>query len=217
MSYICIQNPPNTTYLDHQLLSEDGRIKLLPAAAYAGIPDVDLVVWCARQARYCLPTVELVDWLRDVIGSRSCIEIGAGNGDLCYHLGIQGVDNFHQNLPDVKAYYDAIGQAITRPTPGVLQMEANDAVRIFKPRVVIGAWITHKWVGGTIGNMNGPTEEDIISRVETYIHIGNHRVHDEKPALRLPHECVTFPWLISRSLTPESNAIWVWRRHESPA
>lgn len=211
---------PDVAYLDDALLAEDGRLRLLPAAAYATIPQIDLLVWCYQQARYCLPTVELVDWLQERIAGRSCLEICAGNGDLGYHLGIPAVDNFHQQRPEVTARLARKGWAATRPTSEVIRMDAMDAVRYFRPAVVVGSWVVPR---NESLDGEGPIEEDIILNVESYIHIGHWVTHKNKSALTLPHKCwlaedLTYAspdgtrrtWLISRMLIPELTAVWQW-------
>lgn len=210
MNYTVINEPPDVSYLYQELLGEDGRIKLMPSSAYKKILPLHLAIWCMQTARYCIPTIETIDWLKSRIGDRSCVEIGSGNGDLSHYLGIQGSDSYIQQRPDIQAYYRTLRQKPTSPPVDILRENANDLVRRIKPQVVIGAWITHRYVGGTIGSMYGPVEEDIIQDVECYIHIGNQRVHGEKTALRLPHQSFQFDWLVSRTLYPHLNKIWMW-------
>jgi hypothetical protein len=75
------------------LLDEGHLLRLLPYAAYDRIHPEGLRLWCHKNARYGLPTIECIDWLRKFIGGRSAIEIGAGYGDLAYHLGIPATDS----------------------------------------------------------------------------------------------------------------------------
>ena len=190
------------------------------AAVYADIPQLDLLRWCYKEGRYSLPTAELVDWLRERIAGRSCLEICAGNGDLGYHLGVPAVDNFHQQRPDVKSRLGCKGWSATRPTSEVIHLDAREAVRYSKPAVVIGAWVQPQ---NESPDLEGPIEEDIIRSVESYIHIGHWVIHQNKSALTLPHKCwlaedLTYAstdgtrrtWLISRMLIPELTAVWQW-------
>lgn len=198
--------------LDEMLLDRDGRIVLRSAGFYmSSVPHLWLRVWCAARARYCIPTFELVNWLRAKIAGRKAIEIGAGNSDLGYHLEIPSTDSYIQQTPELKAYYSFIKQAPTSPPPDVLRMEAVEAVERLGPQVVVGAWITQKFADGmTEGNMYGPDEAAIIARVPCYIHVGNESVHAVKEVNKLPHAFHKFPWLVSRARLPEQNAIWVW-------
>ena len=60
--------------------------------------------------------------------------------------------------------------------------------------------------------MYGAAETALINSVDTYVHIGNLKIHQDKRALALPHREYAFPWLWSRSLEPALNRIWVWNR-----
>ena len=64
------------------------RFRLLPAAFWRAIDPQVLVVFATATARWGIVTVELVEWLRERIRRRKAIGIGAGNGDLGFHLGI---------------------------------------------------------------------------------------------------------------------------------
>lgn len=212
----------DTAYLDKDLL-ESGqtciqledyhgqRMRLLPAATLQAIPLFHLRLWCARHARYGLPTVELVNWLKEQIGTRKAIEIGSGNGDLAYHLGIHGTDNYCQRRPEVRAYYAILRQKTTDPTKEIEELDAVDAIKKHKPDLVIGSWITskHKDPLSTDGNMFGPDEDDILALTE-FIHIGNELVHGTKTILAKKHEEHRFPWLVSRSGDQSKNVIYRW-------
>ena len=210
--------------LDRKLLDGD-RIKLLPASSFAQIVPTSplapvesrsLSIWCSYRARYGIPTTELIDWLKLQIGDRHAIEIGSGNGDLAYHLGIQGTDNYCQHLPAVKSLYERSGLAITTPDREILKIGAIDAVISYEPQVVVASWVTQKYMDGEKGNeqssLYGVDEVKLIGLVETYIHIGNTGSHDLKRALDLPHKVYRFPWIVSRSIQPQNNVIHVWSK-----
>ena len=207
--------PIDVFYLDEVLLRPDGRLELLPASAYERIDPLHLRVWCHREARYCLPTIELVQWLKDRIGTRSAIEICSGNGDLAFHLGIPATDSYQQICdPMTIAYYRALNQPPTRPSSDVLKLDARAAIEHFRPQVVIGAWVTQKcYVQDRVGdgNKDGPEERRILD-VASYIHVGNDRVHSSKRICGRRHEVFHFPWLKSRAERPQLNAIYVWER-----
>lgn len=212
MDYAIIKRPETLP----DLLDQDGRLRLLPSAAYDDIAPDTLRYWCNRNSRYGLPTSELIGWLRDLIGNRKAIEIGSGNGDLSYHLGIPGTDNKMQARLDIAAYYMAMGQPVVDYPDWVQEMDALEAVRLHKPEVTIASWVTH-WidpelpppVGG--GNMFGVKEDVIIETGTTYVMLGNLAVHRHKPILALPHEEHALPFLRSRSLKPELDRVFIWR------
>lgn len=194
----------------------NGAIKLFPAAHYDRGDWTALRMWCHEHARYGLPTIELVEWLKQQIGDRKAIEIGAGSGDLCYHLGIIGTDNYQQEWPDVRLYYAVLGQPVIKYGEWVERLDALEAVKQHKPDVVIGSWVTH-WIDPNLppppggGNMYGIREDEILKRVDTYIMIGNLEIHKHKPILKLPHEELNFPWIKSRAAARDQNRIFIWR------
>ncbi len=206
-----LYNVPDVSYLDHMVLQLNGKIKLLSAEFWRRLDPLHLRLWCHKTARYNIPTKELVSWLKEKIAGRSAIEIGSGNGDLGYHLGIPETDNCCQQFPGVKTYYQTLRQIPTDPEQnGVEKIDAIEAIKKYKPEIVIGAWITHKYAGGSQGNVYGPKEEDIIEKVKAYIHVGNEIVHGQKTILVLPHEVFKPSWLVSRASQPGKNFIQVW-------
>lgn len=197
----------------------DGRAELVPSATLAAMPWLDLVMWCYATARYGLVTSELVDWLRPLLVGRKAIEVGAGQGDLGFHLGIHQTDSAAQVLADaglLKLAYIAMGQTPTDPPIDVERVDAATAVAKHRPHVVVASWLTQKYQAGDerpprVGSsVYGVNECDLIDSVETYIHIGNASVHGDKRALQLPHKVFEFPWLWSRSKNPTLNRIWIW-------
>ncbi len=192
-------------------------MKLLQTVVWDCIDVMTMRLFGHQYARYGFPTVELIAWLKEIIGDRKAIEIGAGSGDLCYHLGILGTDNYQQTWPDVQLHYAATGQPTIKYGPWVERLEALDAVRRHKPNVVIGSWITH-WIdpdkpmppGG--GNMYGLKEDELLELVDTYIMIGNLRVHQHKPILKLPHQELTLPFVKSRATYPDLDRVFIWSK-----
>lgn len=199
------------------ILEPTGALKLMPYSYYEGLDWVQLRLWCHHNARYGLPTIELVEWLKDYIGDRKAIEIGAGSGDLCHHLDIPGTDNYQQTWPDVRMFYAISGQPTIIYGTWVENIAALDAVKKYKPDIVIGSWITHwvdpdKAVGIGGGNMYGVKEDELLDYGVTYIMIGNLAIHGHKPILRLPHEELQFPFVKSRAHKRELDRIFIWSK-----
>jgi hypothetical protein len=207
-----------TADLSRRWLTPDGRIKLLPAREFQEVPLDHLRIWCHSTARYGIPTLELVMWLKNRIGTLKALEIGAGNGDLGWHLGVTMTDSYCQQDPLVKVFYSRGGQVPTNPPPEVKKYEAVEAIKKAKPQVVIGSWITRKFIQGrdiegvSEANIFGPIEENILKLCPCYIHIGNYNIHRGKTILSKKHSAFTFPWLVSRAADQGQNVIHVWER-----
>ena len=195
---------PATAPMPENLLGVGGVLKLLPAATYDACHPDGLRLWCHKNARYGLPTRELIEWLKAEIGERKAIEIGAGHGDLAYHLGVCATDSWNQAEPQVRAYYAATGQPVIEYPKWVEKRDAHAAIRKYKPEVVVASWVT-QWAdprgdappGG--GSIYGIKEEQILDKGITYILIGNHSVHGQKRIMARPHEELELPFLRSRS------------------
>lgn len=200
------------------LLDPNGFLRLLPASAYDQIPHDNLQLWCHQYARYGLPTIELIDWLRQRIADRKAIEIGAGTGDLAHHLGIPATDNRMQEWPIIEFYYQHIGQPIIKYPDFVQNLDALDAINQYKPEVVVASWVT-QWIDSELpppsggGNVWGVKEDEILKRKCVYIFIGNHAVHNDKIIMSFPRKEYKLPFLRSRANQPELDRIWIWNEH----
>ena len=157
-----------------------------------------------------------IDWLKEQVAGRSAIEICSGTGVIGRAMGIISTDSHIQSSPQMIAYYATIGQMPTFPPEDVLKFEANEAVDYFKPSVVLGSYITQKYLPGDevepkVGSsFYGVDELALLPKVETYIAIGNKSTHGDKRIRKLPHTSYQFPWLFTRSVKPEENEISVW-------
>jgi hypothetical protein len=205
-------------YLDERLL-EQGRLKLLPAAAYEAFPRDHVRLWAHRRGRYLLPTLELVAWLRAVIGGRKAIEVAAGSGDLGHHLGIPMSDSYlHACHPEMALVLAAMMVEPTVPASDVENLDALVAVAKYRPQVVVAGWLMQLYCQGDekppkIGSsVYGTDESKILDVVETYIHIGNTRYHGDKRILRRPHNVYRFSWVVSKAADAASDVIYVWNR-----
>lgn len=207
----------NIDYLGELLLDAEGRLKVVPFDEIKEVPQEHISAFCVKNGIYSIPTQELINFLEDEIGSKKekTIEIGAGNGAICKALEIKGTDSLMQLIPAIRETYEAMGQSIVPYGEHIEKLDAKEAVRKYRPEVVIGAWCTHKynpkehWRGG---NQYGINEKLILEKTNKYIHIGNEKVHSKKPILKYPHRVIKEPWLVSRSLSDELNVIYIWEQ-----
>lgn len=205
-----IMDRADVRYLNDIMLDKSGLVKPVESKVLESIPHLHLMQWCVENAVYQICTVELIEWLKAQIDGRTAIEIGSGRGGIGRALGIKCTDSYMQTIPAITEYYRALGQAPIFPPGFVEKIDANEAVNKYKPEVVIGCYITHRYVGGDDGNEFGPVEENIIDRA-TYIHVGNLNVHKAKTILGVrPPKEFRFPWLRSRARDQSLNMIWVW-------
>lgn len=213
MTYIRRIDVGNIRDIGVTALDPKGRLKVMPAEFYAATTVEERAVFGARNAAYLLPTMELVSWLKSAIGQRTAIEIGSGNGVLATALGIPGTDSCLQAQPEIAQLYRSAGQKTVDYGQNVLPYAAENAVKNLRPKVVVAAWVTHKYSElrhEAGGNMFGVIEEDVIASCETYIFIGNSHVHKVKSIWALPHHKIEPPWLYSRAHngSPEFIAVW---------
>lgn len=206
-------DPATTLDIAPDVIDGRGLPRVLPAA-YWDTTTLQERAWVGmRHGIYSFPTVELVEHLRDVIGGRSAIEIGAGNGVLAEALGIPATDSRHQDDPATAAYYSLLGAATVPYGPNIIEAHASRAVRRFKPQVVIDCWVTHKydparhWAGG---NEIGVDEEDILRNCEQYVFVGNDRVHMEKKIWDRRKSFERLPFVYSRGVH-DLDFVAVWR------
>ena len=197
-----------------EMMGAPGKLKLLSCAEYDRFRAEDVRLYTHFAARYCLPTIELVAYLKTLIGDKRAIEIGSGHGDLARFLGIPATDNFCQDWPDVKAYYDAINQPRIKYGENVERLDALEAIEKYKPDIVIGAWVT-QWIDPNMppppegGSVYGVKEEELLKMAPVYVVIGAQAIHGGKKILRYPHECINAESLV-RSRRHD-NRIWIWR------
>lgn len=205
-------------YLDAVLLDGAGRMRLLGVASLREYPHDHLLVWAQKRGRYGFPTRELIARLKTLIGSKRVIEIGAGMGDLGFHLGITMTDSYIQTSPEMQLLYHTMGAKPIEPPPDVERLDAAAAVRKYKPEVVLASWVTQLYQPGDEGppkkigsSIYGVDEIDILAHCAIYIHVGNTEVHGDKRLLQRPHvELQGEPGLVSRGFDQSKNLIYVW-------
>lgn len=215
-SDLVILDPNKITDISKQLLLENGKVKLLPYQEWLSYTWEDFRFFCHQHARYGIPTRELVELIKNIIGARSAIEIGAGAGDLGYHLGIPMTDSRIQEEGIVRAMYEKMGQPIIKYGIDVEKLESLEAVKKYKPQVVLASWVTTFSPRETTFGSSpyGVKEKDILDLVETYILVGNLNFCGDKPIMKLPHSIIEAPHIISRSINKEGNRVWVWDKRD---
>lgn len=196
-----------------EVLDESGRIRVLPAAYWMTTTVQERALFGHRQGIYSFPTVELVEYLRALIDGRSAIEIGAGHGVLAEALGIPATDSMQQIKEPYRSVYERIGQPVVRYGPNVVDCHASRAVRRYRPQVVIGCWVTHKYDPARHeagGNEIGVDELDIIHNCGTYVVVGNTLIHRHKGIWDRPHDVECPPWTFSRAQNGSPDFIAAW-------
>ena len=202
--------------ISHRVLFPNGKLKVLKAEKWLSFTRKERRLFCHNHARYGLPTREIIEHIYHLIDGRSAIEIGSGHGDLGYHLKIPMTDSKLQDEAWVAASYLLMGQPTIKYPKDVEKLAAISAVMKYKPKVVVGSWIT------TLGNPNkekygcnpdGIDEELIFNLpfVETFILVGNIDVHGDKPILKRAHEAFASPLLLSRANNPDHDRIFYFR------
>lgn len=197
-----------------EVLQDNGRLKILPVDRWKKYPYIEFRAFCHLKARYGIPTVELIEFLINKINGRDALEIGAGSGDLGCILNIRMVDNKQQERPEIIERYNSMQQPVIKYPKEVEKMDALVAVKKYKPQVVIGSWITTYSVKQMSYGSSpyGVKEKEILDLVDTYILIGNKDTHGDKPIMKIPHEEINEPWILSRGRNPENNRIWIWNK-----
>jgi hypothetical protein len=201
--------------LEKVLMGEGGKLNLLHYSALERFTQNQLSVFCHKHGIYQLPTLELINFIKKEFGSEEALEIGAGNGCIGRFLGIRMADNKMQEIPEIRAYYSAAGQPVIKYGDDVEHLDGIEAIKKYRPKVVVACWVTQKWKPGmTEGNALGVDEEEIFGNgVEKYIHIGNEKTHASKIILDIfPVKKYKHKTILSRSMDRDKNIIYVFTK-----
>ena len=210
-------NPAHVRDIRPEVLDENGRMKILPAAFWRKTSQNERVVFGANTGIYSFPTVELVERLREIIGDRKAIEIGSGNGVRAQALGIPATDSFQQEGSIYEEEYRAQGLVPVPYGPNVEKLTAYDAVRKYDPDVVVACWVTHKFdpkQPWRKGNEVGVDEADVLAHCEEYVFVGNLSptvMHSQKPIFAQIHETERPDWLYSRAQEHKREVLIRWK------
>lgn len=191
--------------------ASSGIIRPLPVAEVEKFGWEKIRLFMHVYGLYTLPTVELIDYLAGIVCGKRAIEIGAGMGVIGRSLGIPITDSRMQELPEVKAYYDAIRQPVIRYPDDVEKLDAFAAVEKYEPEVVIGSYITHLWKPGMeSGNPWGVDTLELIKRVPAYYMIGDSETHRNDPAMKYLDGIEHHDFLYTRG-GKETSVIFRWK------
>jgi hypothetical protein len=198
--------------LEELTCAATGTIRPIPAGEVEKFDLQALRLFLHKYGLYTMPTTELIDYLAGIIAGKSAIEIGAGLGVIGRSLGIPITDNKMQEWPSVKARYDAARQPTINYPPDIIELDAHDAVRRYKPQIVIGSYITHKWKPGmNSGNQFGVDNLKIARKVQAYYMIGNLNTHRGDPAMQYLDGIERHDFLHTRG-DRETSVIFRWKR-----
>ena len=210
-----VVDPRSIRDLSPDILAAPGRPRIMPADYYRQTTSQERAVFGQRHGIYSLPTVELINWVKGVIGSRSAIEIGAGHGGLAAALGIPATDNRMQEHPAIRAHFALIRQPVVTYGNNVERLAAQDAIAKYKPQVVVASWVTHVYREDrdeAEGNMFGVDEDAVLDAVDAYIFIGNTKVHAPKTIWSRPHKIIQPDWIFSRAINGSPDFVAVWEK-----
>lgn len=165
----------------------------------------------------------------------SAIEICAGTGWIGRQLGIPITDIKNMDNPIVQNVMAETFSVPTIYADDTEQLEAMEAVKKYSPEIVIGSFVTSrkrvdkkdKRVAKTVryvlpygGNIDinlmdevrkeipvGVDVESIIRKVYKVILVVNTRTHLQESYFNLPHQTLSFPWLVTRGDNSQSRII----------
>lgn len=169
-----------------KLLMGNGKMQVLSGFELKQIPEMELRLFCHKHGVYGIPSIELLNIIREHLVPGKSIEVGGGNGVFGRELGIPSTDSMIQNTPEMRAYYSLVQQPVVEYGEDVINLEASEAIDKYQPEVVFGSWVT-QYVsplaasappGG--GSTYGLRESEFLPKIKKYIIYGNDAVHGQK-------------------------------------
>ena len=155
ISDVTIFNKSDISELE-DLLLKDGELQIVSYEELETFTQNQISQFCVENGFYSIPTIELINFLREEIGQEQLlqtIEIGAGHGAISRELNIRAVDNYMQLKPEIRALYESLEQTIVPYGKHVEEIDGNEAIRKYKPKVIVGAYCTHKYNLKNIGGV----------------------------------------------------------------
>lgn len=201
----------------NDILLKDGELQVLSAADLLKIEFLDLKLWCHKNGIYGIPTKELIEVIKPHLVENKSIEVGGGCGVFGRALDIPSTDSMIQSMPEMRAYYAALGQPVVDYGKNVIGLEASDAIHKYEPDVVFGSWVT-QYVSPDLpppeggGSVYGLRESEFIPNIKKYIVYGNDLIHGQKNIFkdkRFKVERIYNDAFFSRATYPKSNCLYI--------
>lgn len=157
----------------------------------------------------------------------SAIEICGGTGWIGRQLGIPSTDIKNMENPLVQDVMLEQASMPTIYADDVENLEASDAVKKYQPDIVIGSYVTSKQlvdkidrkramtIGVYMPSLHGVIEQNLMDIARKEVRVGvdvkgicrkvykvilvcNMRTHRNESYVSLPHQSLSFPWLVTR-------------------
>lgn len=190
---------------------KDGEFQILGRSFWNKFSKDQILKFMNEESLYVLPTEELLDFLDKEIGENSAIEVGAGRGIIGRELNIRTTDSHQQSDAFMKALYKAYNTTPIKYPHYIEKIDAVSAARKYRPHTILGCFVTHKWRGDTqSGNDFGIDMTKMFSFAKKFILVGNKKIHNDNPLMRLPHKEIELDGLITRGFNSELNRIFIW-------
>lgn len=188
----------------------DGLLYPIPQRELDRFSMGEKLYFMAYHGVYCIPTVELIQWMREnIVGT--AIEIAAGLGILGRALDIPMTDSKQRDDLKCLIQYGDTGIENIRYPSDIEKLSGAEAVEKYRPDTVVGTFVMHKWRPGMEdGNEAGVDMEDMIKRVKRLILVGNIDVHKENPLLRGKYRSFPMSWLFTRATDQSKNRIYLF-------
>jgi len=222
----------------HNVFMPDGALVVVSVSDLEQFTQNELSYFCFIHGLYGIITDELIQDMRHEIDGRRAIEIGAGCGLLGAALGIISTDNFEKETTHFIEAHKEMGQPIAPYGANVEKLDAIEAIKKYKPEVVVASWVTQSPEEGermlrklssakrrelkALANEKGLNfrqgiYEDAFHKlgVQTYVKYGNIGTHGKDRIRDLPFwDCYEqkSKTYYSRSLTRENNRLWILDR-----
>lgn len=190
---------------------KDGEFQILGSSFWNKFSKNQILKFMNEESLYVLPTEELLDFLDKEIGENSAIEVGAGRGIIGRELNIRTTDSHQQSDSFMKVLYKAYNIPTIKYPHYIEKIDAVSAARKYRPHTILGCFVTHKWRGDTqSGNDFGIDMTKMFSFAKKFILVGNKKIHNDNPLMRLPHKEIELDGLITRGFNSELNRIFIW-------
>lgn len=215
--------PPMILNQLNDLFSPEGVIVPVSYKEVVKFAPNALAWFCAKNAIYGIITTELIDYIKPLIEGRVAIEIGSGAGTFGRALGIPVTDSFQQmDHEEAKAFIRSYGGALIKYGEDVEKFDAVEAVKYYKPEVVIASWVTHKYYPYAHklgGNEHGVAFDQLFRYgAKKIILLGNEATHRNNPIMKDKKYRVVAkqePFFLSRSTKRKKNRLYIIKRKKT--